>query len=74
MERSENQGPAGGVTAHLTIRDNRAAEAIEFYRRAFGAENAMEADPHLANGLNVSNGKIRHEAVAEALGLAFDAA
>ena len=34
-----------------------------------GAEAAMAADPHLANGLNVSGGKIRHAAVAEALGL-----
>ena len=25
-----------------------------------GAEAAMKADPHLANGLNVSDGKIRH--------------
>ncbi|MGJ3649683.1 alanine dehydrogenase [Sphingomonas sp. GlSt437] len=34
-----------------------------------GAEAAMAADPHLANGLNVSGGKIRHPAVAEALDL-----
>ena len=34
-----------------------------------GAEAAMAADPHLANGLNVSGGKIRHQAVAEALEL-----
>jgi len=34
-----------------------------------GAEAAMAADPHLANGLNVSGGRIRHAAVAEALGL-----
>jgi alanine dehydrogenase len=39
-----------------------------------GAEGAMKADPHLANGLNVSGGKIRHQAVAEALGLAFEPA
>jgi alanine dehydrogenase len=39
-----------------------------------GAEAAMKADPHLANGLNVSSGKIRHEAVAEALDLEFVAA
>ena len=37
-----------------------------------GAEEAMRSDPHLANGLNVSGGKIRHEAVAEALALPFD--
>jgi alanine dehydrogenase len=34
-----------------------------------GAAAAMKADPHLANGLNVSGGKIRHAAVAEALDL-----
>ena len=34
-----------------------------------GAEAAMAADPHLANGLNVSGGKIRHQAVADALDL-----
>nr|WP_314444842.1 alanine dehydrogenase [uncultured Sphingomonas sp.] len=39
-----------------------------------GAEAAMAADPHLANGLNVSGGKIRHQAVAEALDLEFEAA
>ncbi|MEA3048303.1 MAG: alanine dehydrogenase, partial [Sphingomonadales bacterium] len=39
-----------------------------------GAEAAMKADPHLAAGLNVSGGKIRHQAVAEALDLAFDPA
>jgi alanine dehydrogenase len=39
-----------------------------------GAEAAMKSDPHLANGLNVSGGKIRHQAVAEALNLPFEAA
>jgi len=39
-----------------------------------GADKAMKADPHLANGLNVSGGKIRHQAVAEALDLPFKAA
>src|SRR5688500_3992108 len=39
-----------------------------------GAEEAMKADPHLADGLNVSGGKIRHQAVAEALDLEFVAA
>jgi alanine dehydrogenase len=37
-----------------------------------GAEAAMKLDPHLANGLNVSAGEIRHQAVAEALDLAFE--
>ncbi len=39
-----------------------------------GAEAAMAADRHLAAGLNVSDGKIRHQAVAEALGLAYEPA
>ena len=39
-----------------------------------GAEEAMRQDEHLANGLNVSGGKIRHQAVAEALDLEFEAA
>jgi alanine dehydrogenase len=36
-----------------------------------GAEAAMKADLHLAMGLNVSGGKIRHQAVADALDLPF---
>ena len=36
-----------------------------------GADGAMAADPHLAGGLNVSAGHIRHKAVADALGLPF---
>jgi alanine dehydrogenase len=37
-----------------------------------GAQKAMQQDPHLANGLNVSDGKIRNEAVAEALDLTYE--
>jgi alanine dehydrogenase len=37
-----------------------------------GVENALEQDRDLANGLNVSGGKIRHKAVAEALDLEYD--
>ena len=33
------QGPATGLTPHLTIFGNRAAEAIDFYVAAFGAED-----------------------------------
>jgi len=38
-----------------------------------GAERAMAADPHLAQGLNIAKGTIRHAAVAEALALQFAA-
>ncbi|RDE06589.1 alanine dehydrogenase [Sphingomonas aracearum] len=37
-----------------------------------GAEAAMAADPHLANGLNVYKGKIAFQAVADDLGLPFE--
>ena len=42
----ELQGPSGGITAHLTIRDGKAADAIAFYKAAFGATEAMP--PHMA--------------------------
>jgi PhnB protein len=45
MEQHE-QGPAGGITAHLTIRDGKAADAIAFYTKAFGAE---EIGRHMAD-------------------------
>jgi PhnB protein len=32
-----NQGPTGGLTPHIQIGDKRAAEAIDFYKKAFGA-------------------------------------
>lgn len=37
MARNQNQGPLGGVTPHLLIRDGRGTEAIAFYRAAFDA-------------------------------------
>ena len=38
-----------------------------------GAEAAMKADPHLANGLNVYKGKIAYKAVADDLDLPYEA-
>ena len=43
---TEQQGPMDGVTPHLTIGENRAAEAIDFYKTAFDAE---ELTRHLAD-------------------------
>ena len=37
----------GGVVAHITIRDGKANEAIDFYKNAFDATSAM--DPHMAD-------------------------
>ena len=43
---SNQQGPGGGVTAHLTIGNGKAADAISFYARAFDAE---EIRRHMAD-------------------------
>lgn len=40
------QSPAGGLTPHLTIRDNKGTEAVAFYQRAFAAK---EVGRHLAD-------------------------
>src|SRR5690606_35829001 len=34
----QNPPLSGGIAPYLTIRDGRAAEAVDFYKRAFGAE------------------------------------
>ena len=41
MEARDQHERSGGITPHLTIRDRKAADAIEFYKRAFGAEELM---------------------------------
>ena len=41
MAATPNQGPTGGLTPHIMIRANRAAEAIDFYKAAFGAEERV---------------------------------
>jgi PhnB protein len=37
----ENQGPTTGLTPHIAIADSRAGEAIEFYKKAFGATEQL---------------------------------
>ena len=37
MANPANTAPTGGLTPHIAIRDRRAAEAIDFYTKAFGA-------------------------------------
>lgn len=41
MTDHAKQGPLTGVVPHITIADGRAAEAIDFYVKAFGAEEQM---------------------------------
>jgi alanine dehydrogenase len=63
----------GAVARTSTIALNNATLPFVLKLAGSGAEQAMAGDPHLANGLNVAGGKIRHKAVAEALGLDFTA-
>jgi alanine dehydrogenase len=63
----------GAVARTSTFALNNATLPFALRLANLGAEAAMKADPHLANGLNVSGGKIRHQAVAEALDLPLEA-
>jgi len=63
----------GAVARTSTFALNNATLPFVLKLANLGAEAAMKADPHLAHGLNVSAGKIRHQAVAEALDLPFEA-
>jgi alanine dehydrogenase len=64
----------GAVARTSAFALNNATLPFALKLAKLGAEEAMRADEHLANGLNVSKGKIRHQAVAEALDLPFEAA
>jgi len=59
----------GAVARTSAFALNNATLPFVLKLASLGAEAAMAADTHLANGLNVSGGKIRHAAVAEALDL-----
>ena len=64
----------GAVARTSTLALNNATLPFAIRLANHGADEAMRADPHLAAGLNVSAGQIRHRAVADALGLEFVAA
>jgi alanine dehydrogenase len=61
----------GAVARTSTFALNNATLPFVLRLADHGALAAMAADPHLAEGLNVSGGEIRHAAVAEALDLRF---
>jgi len=63
----------GAVARTSAFALNNATLPFALKLAKLGAEAAMKADPHLANGLNVYKGKITHKAVAEALDLPFEA-
>jgi len=64
----------GAVARTSAFALNNATLPFALKIASLGAEEAMRQDQHLAEGLNVSGGKIRHQAVAEALDLEFEAA
>jgi alanine dehydrogenase len=59
----------GAVARTSAFALNNATLPFAIKLAKLGADQAMAADRHLAAGLNVSSGKIRHKAVADALGL-----
>jgi alanine dehydrogenase len=61
----------GAVARTSTFALNNATLPFALRLADLGAAAAMAADPHLAAGLNVAGGAIRHKAVAEALDLPF---
>jgi len=61
----------GAVARTSTFALNNATQPFVVRLADMGADAAMRADPHLARGLNVSHGHIRHEAVASALQTAY---
>lgn len=61
----------GAVARTSTFALNNATLPFALRLANLGADAAMSADPHLAMGLNVAAGAIRHRAVAEALDLPF---
>ncbi|THD64460.1 alanine dehydrogenase [Phenylobacterium sp.] len=61
----------GGVARTSTQALNNATLPFVLAIAENGAQAAMAADPHLAQGLNVADGAIRHPAVATALDLSF---
>lgn len=62
----------GAVARTSTFALNNATLPYMIQLANKGPEQAMADNPHLAAGLNVSDGKIRYEAVAEALDLPFN--
>ncbi|WP_374592363.1 alanine dehydrogenase [Aquabacterium sp.] len=63
----------GGVARTATLALTNAT--LPFVRQLanLGYRKALEANPHLRNGLNVHRGRVTHEAVARELGYAFEA-
>ncbi len=61
----------GAVARTSTLALNNATLPFALKLARLGAAEALKQDAHLAAGLNVSGGQIRHQAVAEALSLDY---
>lgn len=61
----------GAVPQTSTYALNNATLPFSLSMANQGWQKAMQQDPHLLNGLNVHEGKLTYEAVAQAQGLAF---
>ncbi|MCL4142711.1 UNVERIFIED_CONTAM: hypothetical protein GTU68_008843 [Idotea baltica] len=61
----------GAVPRTSTYALNNATLPFVMQIAKLGGRGAVQANPHLANGLTVDGGKIAHEAVAHDLGEAF---
>jgi alanine dehydrogenase len=61
----------GGVARTSTFALNNATLPFVLALADKGYRRALQEDPHLANGLNVHRGAVTHEAVARALGYAY---
>ena len=63
----------GGVPRTSTFALNNATLPYVIRLANQGADTALANDPHFRNGVNVADGEIRHEAVANALDMPFKA-
>ncbi|MFN3230506.1 MAG: alanine dehydrogenase, partial [Asticcacaulis sp.] len=61
----------GAVARTSTLALNNVTLPFALKLARLGAAEALKQDAHLAAGLNVSGGQIRHQAVAEALSLDY---
>src|SRR5947209_4379383 len=73
MQTIDEPRPTAGVTPHINIPCGRAAEAIEWYKKAFGAEELMRFptdDGRIMHArLRINGGSLMlHDDLAEAAG------
>ncbi|MCA8895697.1 MAG: alanine dehydrogenase, partial [Amphiplicatus sp.] len=61
----------GAVARTSTFALNNATLPFVLKLADLGPKAAIEADAGLRNGVNVAEGKIRHRAVAEAVGMPY---